>query len=106
VESNGNQLSESGVDKCNDGSPVSIGLFQINVSANSIGGLNCPSAFSNAYTGSNPNCTITNQPLYNQCVSAAMNAATNIQKACQLSGNGANFNVWGPATKSACGLSS
>jgi hypothetical protein len=104
VESNGNAAAKSGTDKCNDGSPVSIGLFQINISANTIGGLNCPSAFSNAFTGSNPHCTITNQSLYQQCVAAAMDASTNIQKACQLSGNGANFAQWGPATRQACGL--
>ncbi len=104
VESNGNAAAKSGTDKCDDGSPVSFGLFQVNISANTLPGLNCPSAFSNAFTGHNPHCTILNQQLYQQCAAAAQNAAINIQKACQLSNAGNNWNQWGPATKNACNL--
>lgn len=93
--------------------PASVGLFQINLSANTIpyncspgssGCLNCPSAFSNRFTGSNPHTTITNMNLYNQCVAAAENPTTNIQQACTMSGNGKNWSQWGPGTLSACGL--
>jgi Type IV secretion system pilin len=86
------------------GLPASVGLFQINLSANTLPGLNCPAAFSNPYTGTNPHTTIINMPLYQQCVAAAENVATNIAKACALSKNGTNWNMWGPSTKTACGL--
>lgn len=95
------------------GLPASVGLFQINLSANTIpyncnpnssGCLNCPSAFSNPFTGSNPHTTITNMNLYNQCVAAAENPSTNIQQACTMSKNGTNWSQWGPSTLTACGL--
>lgn len=96
--------------------PASVGLFQINLSANTVpytkngvcppnsGCLQCPAAFSNKFTGSNPHTTITNMSLYNQCVAAAENPSTNIQQACTMSNNGTNWNQWGPATLTACGL--
>jgi hypothetical protein len=93
--------------------PASVGLFQINLSANSIpynckdgssGCLYCPDAFSNRFTGSNPHTTITNMTLYNQCAAAAKNPTTNITQACAMSKNGTNWNQWGPSTKTACGL--
>jgi hypothetical protein len=94
------------------GLPASVGLFQINLSANTIkdangNTLNCPSAFSNPFTGSNPHTTITNMTLYNQCVAAAQNPALNIAKACQLAGTksgGMNWSLWGPATRKACNV--
>ena len=97
-------------DQCDDGSYASIGLFQINLSANTIQDpttgetLNCPSAFSQAYTGSSPHCVVLNQSLYDECLAAAENPSTNVQTACSLSQNGTNWNLWGPATKQACGL--
>jgi hypothetical protein len=93
--------------------PASVGLFQINLSANSIpynckdgssGCLYCPDAFSNRFTGSNPHTTITNMSLYNQCVAAAENPSTNIKQACVMSNNGTNWSQWGPSTLAACGL--
>ncbi len=95
------------------GLPASVGLFQINLSANTIpyncnpgssGCLNCPSAFSNPFTGSEPHTTITNMKLYNQCAAAAENPSTNIQQACTMSKNGTNWSQWGPGTLNACGL--
>jgi hypothetical protein len=78
---------------------VSWGLFQINLSAHSLVDSNgttlpCPSAFSSMYTGSNKKCTITNMSLYEQCVGAAIDAATNIKNACQISNNGTNWGQW------------
>ncbi len=93
--------------------PASVGLFQINLSANTIpyncnpnssGCLNCPSAFTNRFTGKNPHTTITNMDLYKQCVAAAENPSTNIKQACTMSKNGTNWSQWGPATLNACGL--
>jgi hypothetical protein len=93
--------------------PASVGLFQINLSANTIpyncnpnssGCLNCPSAFSNPFTGRNPHTTITNMNLYNQCAAAAKTPSTNIQQACTMSKNGTSWTQWGPATRSACGV--
>lgn len=104
IESAGNPMAQSGTDKCADGSPVSIGLFQINISANTISGLNCPSAFDHAFSGSHPTCNVTNRALYQQCLSAAQSASDNIAKACQLSGNGTSWSLWGPATLQKCGL--
>lgn len=104
VESANGAFVYSTTDKCDDGHPVSIGLFQINISANTIAGLNCPSAFSNPFTGSNPHCTVTSSTLYNQCVNAAADAGNNIAKACALSSGGTNFRLWGAATRNACGL--
>ncbi|HVO28554.1 MAG TPA: hypothetical protein VMT81_01045 [Candidatus Paceibacterota bacterium] len=107
VESSGNPNAQG--DKCDDGNYASIGLFQINLSANTISDpttgqtLNCPSAFSNRYTGSNPHCTVTNQSLYQQCLAAAKNPTTNITEACLLSKSGTNWSLWGPATRKACG---
>jgi Type IV secretion system pilin len=102
VESNGSTIA--GGDKSTSGQPASVGLFQINLSANPIAGLNCPSAFSNPYTGSNPHTTITNQSLYQQCVAAAEDVNTNINYACQLSKGGTTWKMWGPSTLQACGL--
>jgi hypothetical protein len=109
VESGGKQDEMSGTDKAYDvdGStlvPVSIGLFQINISANPIGGLNCPSAFNHPFTTPRNPPTILNRDLYNQCVAAAKNMKTNIQEACNLSGNGTNFGLWGPATRQKCNI--
>ncbi len=93
--------------------PASVGLFQINLSANTIpanckpgssGCLNCPAAFTNPYTGSNPHTSIKDMHLYKQCVAAAQNVSTNVQEACQLSKNGTNWSLWGPATRQACGI--
>jgi hypothetical protein len=110
AESSGNALT--GGDKSTNGQPVSIGLFQINLTANTIGGLNCPAAFDHSWhapgvcaKGSTTNCgpsTITNPTLYAQCVAAAQNTATNIAKACSLSSNGTTWNQW--STHTACGL--
>ncbi len=93
--------------------PASVGLFQINLSANTIpynctpgssGCLNCPAAFTNPYTGSNPHTAIKNMNLYNQCVAAAENPSTNIQQACAMSKNGTNWAQWGPSTRQKCGV--
>jgi hypothetical protein len=84
------------VDRCRPGGEaVSYGLFQFNLSANRMGGLNCPSAFSSMYTGTNRNCTITNSGLYQQCIAAASNPANNIQAACALSRGGTTWRSWG-----------
>ena len=110
AESSGNALAPG--DKSTNGQPVSIGLFQINLSANTIAGLNCPSAFDHSWhapgvcSTKNPSqcgpSTITNPTLYAQCVAAAQNTATNIAKACSLSNNGQTWNAW--STHTTCGL--
>ncbi len=98
-ESGGRETIGSGVDKCQPGGEtVSWGLFQINLSANQVAGLNCPSAFSQVYTGSNHNCTITNQTLYQQCVAAAKTASSNIQAACSIYNSG-GWSRWGFYTR-------
>ncbi len=90
-------------DQTTSGSYVSFGLFQINISANSVNGLNCPSAFSSMYTGSNKNIQITNQTLYNSCQQAALTPATNIQAAYNIfQSSGYSWKAW--STSTACGL--
>ncbi len=64
--------------------PVSFGLFQINISANSIAGYNCPSAFDKTYTSKVHDVHIVNRRLYEECKASALDAATNIQFAAQL----------------------
>ena len=66
----------------------SIGLFQINMSANNVicngQTLRCPTAFSGAFTCRNGVCnmpTITNQQLADQCRTALQNPTCNIQTA-------------------------
>lgn len=94
-ESAGNETIPSGVDVCADGNPVSIGLFQINMTVHKINGLDCPSAFSSKYTGSNRNCKVINQDLYNQCKTAAGQASINIKTACAVySQAGNSFRPW------------
>lgn len=107
AESGNDATLYSGVDRCEPGrEPVSWGLFQINISAHTIGGLSCPApngAFDRMYTGvkANPYCSI-RQPLYSECVTKAQNKDANIQKACELSQNGARWGQWGANGK--CGF--
>jgi hypothetical protein len=106
----------AGGDKSTSGQPVSIGLFQVNLTANTIAGLNCPAAFDHSWhapgvcgKGGAPNCgpsTIktdsASQALYAKCAAAAQDVQTNIQKACALSKNGTNWGAW--STSKTCGL--
>ncbi|RJQ28930.1 hypothetical protein C4571_02735, partial [Candidatus Parcubacteria bacterium] len=96
AESGGNPFIPSGVDKCQPGGePVSWGLFQINLSANGVGGLHCQSAFDRTYTQNNHNCTIVNRPLYDQCVAAAKDPQKNIAAACQIYNAAGGWRPWG-----------
>lgn len=104
VESNNDLLAESGTDRCADGSSVSFGIFQINISANTMAGLNCPAAFDASYTGSHPTCNIIKRDLYNSCRSAAFDGRNNIAKACELSRGGTSWRHWGSRTRRLCGI--
>ncbi len=95
AESNGNPTILSGVDKIKTGEAFSVGLFQINITANKLYGcsnqtLNCPAAFN----GKNSNATIVNRSLYNQCVQAAQDASCNTSNAARLYSN-TSWNSWG-----------
>jgi hypothetical protein len=98
-ESGGVTGSLSRVDKCTDGNPFSVGLFQINLTVHRVGNLNCPAAFS----GKNFSCRVIDQALYERCVSAAQNAGEAIRYACSgnLSSNGRSFRAWTVGTN--CG---
>jgi hypothetical protein len=101
-ESGGNAGNESGSDRCrNDPAKraFSIGLYQINLTVHKLPGLDCPSAFE----GKNYDCKIKNESLYAQCVDAAKNPTTNINKAAELSKNGANVSPW-KNTVNHCGI--
>lgn len=58
----------------------SFGLFQINLTAHKVAGLDCPSAFN----GTNYSATVKNEALYQQCVAAAETASANIAVAVQM----------------------
>jgi len=94
AESGGNPVSMSRVDKCGNDS-VSVGLFQINLTAHRVAGLNCPSAFNRRYDGPSSACQVINRPLYDACVAAAKLPENNIQEACRISGNGQSWSAWG-----------
>ena len=105
-ESAGIPDSESRIDTLpNSGNrPFSIGLFQINLTANTFAcegiSMNCPSAF----RGKNKDAVIINEQLYTQCRTAAKNASCNIQKAKQLyDGRGGRWTDWLGTAKD-CGL--
>ncbi|MCX6797057.1 MAG: hypothetical protein NTX98_01080, partial [Candidatus Doudnabacteria bacterium] len=103
AESGGIPTSESRTDRCTlDNKSVSIGLFQINISVRSVNGLDCKKAFSHPYDAQHKDCQVVNEGLYNQCVAAAKNSLININLACQISGNGANWSAWG--ANSRCGF--
>ncbi len=89
-ESGGGSGALSGTDRCQTGESFSVGLFQINLTVHNVGGLNCPSAFS----AQNKSCAVTNQALYNRCVQAAQDPATNISAACAVGNNGSNWKPW------------
>ncbi len=103
AESGGSETLGSKEDKCQPGGEVvSWGLFQFNLSANNMGGLNCPKAFNKVYTGSSKQCSVTNNSLYQQCVAAAKNSDTNIKAAVSLSKGGTKWSAWGANSK--CGF--
>lgn len=89
-ESNGVASIPSGVDKClPSGEPASWGLFQINLTAHPINGLDCPSAISGgAYSASNKSCAVESdtqsQILWENCKNNAVNPTVNIQKAVEI----------------------
>lgn len=100
-ESGGNSNAQG--DKMADGNYASIGLFQINISAdkvtNSAGQtLNCPSAFTGPYTSTNHNVSVKTDPasqaLYRQCIAAMEDPATSIANTCADTGNGTNWKYW------------
>ncbi|MCI0532638.1 pilin [bacterium] len=97
AESGGVATKESDSDRMADDRPFSIGLFQINLTVHEIGGLDCPSAFN----GKNYDAVVINESLYLQCVTAAKNATTNINKACELYGQ-SGWQPWSGAR--VCGI--
>jgi len=111
-----NLSTPSGTDIGSDGNSVSIGKFQINISANNLnypactalnGGapLNCTSAFAGGmYTSKNHGTYVTNSSLYATCVAAASNNACNTAAAQDLltKSNG-SITPWGTAARVACG---
>lgn len=85
-ESFGGQAKAKGDPIISNGKKIyrSIGLFQINLSANNIAGISppCPTAFEGANRALKPGPEA--QALYDRCVAAAEDPATNIAKACEL----------------------
>jgi hypothetical protein len=96
---------ESGSDKCCDGNSFSIGLFQINIRANKVNGVDCPSAFagSGKKIGNCYDCSVINTNTYEKCKTLTKDKSINIRTAGQLSGNGKNWSPW-LNTVNKCGL--
>ncbi|MEK7598136.1 MAG: hypothetical protein AAB487_00160 [Patescibacteria group bacterium] len=98
-ESSGIASIASGVDKCvPGGESVSYGLFQINLTANNVAGLNCTGSVGPLYTAQNHTCSVTNPTVFNQCVAAARDPTTNIQAACSISNGGTSWSRWGASS--------
>lgn len=96
----GNPNTPSGADLCLPSrTPASWGLFQINITANTIDGLNCPQAFTAAYTARNHVCAVKSdersQQLFRDCVAAAKDPVKNIRKAVEMSHGGRTWGPWG-----------
>ena len=110
VESRGNVAAKSGTDGCS-GDPVSIGLFQINLTVNPLYDsngqklLDCPKAFSDQLKTVKSVCQVTNRTLYNECVTLASDPRVNTASACVVFRYGpSSFKYWGQATKDQCGI--
>jgi hypothetical protein len=125
-ESGGYAAKLSGTDLCVGPSgnllPVSVGLFQINITDSwnqqvTVNGksYSCSQAFDGAaihcashggtacLTSNGAQCKVVNMAIYNACVTAAQEAALNINAACQLSNDGSNLSPW-RADATACGF--
>jgi hypothetical protein len=97
-ESGGDKNKESNVDKCRDGKPFSIGLFQINMVATIFtlpDGTECrPDLIFKDYTPEdNHSCRVKNEDLYNKCKKALKDPKLNIDLAKQKYA-GAGFKPW------------
>ena len=114
IESGGNPRSISGTDLCQDGRSFSGGLFQINILANNRYFNNCsPDFFTKNGSGAQGtclrqvtnssgvsycqirDCRITNVAKYQACMNQTLNAASNIEIACDLfRASGNDFDPW------------
>jgi hypothetical protein len=96
-ESGGDKNKESNVDKCRDGKPFSIGLFQINMVATIFtlpDGTECrPDLTFSNYQNNVYNCVVINEDLYNKCKKALKDPKLNIDLAKQKYA-GAGFSPW------------
>lgn len=101
----------SGSDIGADGTPVSWGRYQINISANQVTcpgqpALNCPAAFTSPYTGTNRSSMVrsdsASRQLYDQCVAAANRPDCATYTAQQIF-NRQGFGAWGADRAGNCG---
>ncbi|MDB5237358.1 MAG: hypothetical protein JWL88_460 [Parcubacteria group bacterium] len=108
-----NPSAPSGTDIGSDGKSVSIGIFQVNISANNMnypacerlnGGqpLNCTQAFAGgAYTASNHSTHVSNPGLYTTCRAAASDPSCNTAAA-QTIYQKQGIKAWGTAAQNNC----
>lgn len=90
-------------DRTTSGKPVSFGLFQINITAHPVAGLQCPKAFDRLFTGSNKNVKILDADLYQKCRTAALNSSNNAAVAAKIfKGDKNSWRQW--STRRTCGL--
>jgi hypothetical protein len=115
AESQGVPFKKSNTDRLVSGDAYSVGLFQINLTNSfnqRVGGKLCKDAFTGPCQNSggfnnvesNGRCrvSIKDRALYNACVSAAQNAATNIAVACTL--HDGDWGRWSTAKPEVCNL--
>lgn len=91
-------------DTCQDGTKVSIGLFQLNISADNITAANgqllkCPNAFTTPFVGTNNvTCQLktdaASQALYQQCLAATLDPTNNIANTFADTQQGTNWHFW------------
>jgi hypothetical protein len=97
AESGGNPNIESGVDRCKDGNPFSIGLFQINLAASWFklsDGTECrPDYIFTDYQSNVYNCKVKDNGLYNKCKEALKDPKINIDVA-KRKYEARGFNPW------------
>jgi hypothetical protein len=94
-ESRGVVNVPSTTDYCGN-TPVSFGLFQLNISANTLvdssgSVVNCPSAFTAPFVGNRNACALKSDKtdLYNRCKAIATDRNLNLRNACRLRDQGA-----------------
>lgn len=75
--------------RCTGGEIPVWGVYQINIAANNLilengQTLNCPAAFGNNGFGCQRGCSVTNQSLYKECSTKAMNMTVQLNSACNI----------------------
>lgn len=93
AESGLNHKQPSTTDFTADGHPFSIGLFQVNLTWNKVGGVDCTKAFN----GKDKKAVVVDEELYTKCVKLASDPDKNIAAAKEIKKSG-SWTRWGAYT--------